>query len=328
MTSDPRHLPVMSEEVCALLALRPGMRVLDATLGLGGHSLRFMEQAGGDLDILGLDRDATAIERATANLAAYSDRLHARQMRFSEFETALDELGWDGVDAALADVGVSSPQLDEAARGFSFIADGPLDMRMGMADGGEPASNIVNLWSFERLRDLIREMGEEPQAGRIARAIVSRREKTPFESTLDLAAVVEQAYPAKWRATARNHPATRTFQALRMAVNEELDELKDFLDRIVDRLNPGGRVAVISFHSLEDRLVKTAFKREATGCVCPPRQPYCTCGHVPRVRILTKKPMIPSPEECTLNPRARSAKLRGAEKLGAPMAELLEGIDL
>ena len=318
----------MSKEVCALLALRPGMRVLDATLGLGGHSLSFLEQTGGDIEILGLDRDETAIERAAANLAGYPGRLHARQMRFSDFELALEELGWDGVDAVLADVGVSSPQLDEAGRGFSFIADGPLDMRMGLADGGEPAANIVNMWSFERLRDLIREMGEEPQAGRIARAIVARREKQPFESTVDLAGVVEQAYPAKWRATARNHPATRTFQALRMAVNEELEELKDFLDRIVDSLHPGGRVAVISFHSLEDRLVKRAFKREATGCVCPPRQPYCTCGHLPRVRILTKKPLVPSPEECALNPRARSAKLRAAEKLGEPLAELLEGVTL
>jgi len=219
------------------------------------------------------------------------------------------------VDAALADLGVSSPQLDEAPRGFSFLADGPLDMRMGQADGGEPAANLVNNWGFERLRDLIRELGEEPQAGRIARAIVNEREKKPFESTVELARIVERAYPPKWRATARNHPATRTFQALRMAVNQELEELKDFLDRIVDHLNPGGRVAVISFHSLEDRLVKTAFRREASGCLCPPRQPYCTCGHVPRVRILTKKPLGPSEAEAAANPRARSAKLRAVERL-------------
>jgi 16S rRNA (cytosine1402-N4)-methyltransferase len=313
--SDPRHLPVMSKEVCELLAVRSGMRVLDATLGLGGHSLALLAQAEGKVEILGLDRDETAIERASENLAGHPGRLHAMRMRFSQFPDALAELGWDGVDAALADVGVSSPQLDEADRGFSFVADGPLDMRMGSADGVEPAENIVNYWSYERLRELIRELGEEPQAGRIARAIVNEREKKPITGTLELAKLVERAYPPKWRATARNHPATRTFQALRMAVNQELEELQEFLDKIVDYLHPGGRVAVISFHSLEDRLVKRAFRREASGCLCPPRQPYCTCGHSPRVRILTKKPLIPSPEEAAANPRARSAKLRVVERL-------------
>ncbi|MFZ5425793.1 MAG: 16S rRNA (cytosine(1402)-N(4))-methyltransferase RsmH [Thermodesulfobacteriota bacterium] len=313
--NDPRHLPVMPREVCELLAPRPGLRMLDATLGLGGHSLAILERTEGKVEILGLDRDQTAIERATANLSAYPGKVRAMRMRFSDFPAALAEAGWDGVDMALADVGVSSPQLDEAQRGFSFIADGPLDMRMGAQDGLEPAENIVNRWSFERLRDCIRELGEEPQAGRIARAIVNEREKKPITGTLELAKLVEMAYPPKWRATARNHPATRTFQALRMAVNQELEELKDFLDRIVDYLNPGGRVAVISFHSLEDRLVKTAFKREAAGCLCPPRQPYCTCGHSPRVRILTKKPLVPTQEEAAANPRARSAKLRAAVKL-------------
>lgn len=296
------------------------MRVLDATLGLGGHSLAMLARTGGGVEILGLDRDETAIRRATENLSGYPGKVIARQMRFSQFPQALEELGWSGVDAALADVGVSSPQLDEAERGFSFVADGPLDMRMSTADGSEPAENIVNRWSFERLRDLIREYGEEPQAGRIARVIEAERAKKPIETTLELARLVERAYPPKWRANARNHPATRTFQALRMAVNHELDELKDFLDRIVDSLNPGGRVAVISFHSLEDRLVKQAFRREASDCLCPPRQPLCTCGHKPRMRILTKKPLMASPEEAAANPRARSAKLRVAEKLPAPEA--------
>ncbi|GFK93559.1 Ribosomal RNA small subunit methyltransferase H [Fundidesulfovibrio magnetotacticus] len=324
MRFDPRHLPVLHGEVCDMLGIRPGMRVLDATLGLGGHSRAMLEKAGGELEILGLDRDPTAVERALANLADFPGRVQARRMRFSEFPAALEELGWDSVDAALADVGVSSPQLDEAERGFSFLADGPLDMRMSVADGLEPAANIVNNWSFERLRDLIRDYGEEPQAGRIARAITRERETKPFDSTLELARVVERAYPPKWRATARNHPATRTFQALRMAVNEELQELEDFLDRIVDHLSPGGRVAVISFHSLEDRLVKTAFRREASGCLCPPRQPFCTCGHVPRLRILTKKPLGPSEAEAAANHRARSAKLRVAQRL-APEGAPLEG---
>ena len=305
----------MAQEVCELLAVRPGMRVLDATLGLGGHTLAFLRCTQGNVDILGLDRDQTAIDRASANAAAYPGRLAARRMRFSHFPEALEELGWDGLDAALADVGVSSPQLDEAWRGFSFMSEGPLDMRMSASEGTEPAANIVNLWSFERLRDLIRGLGEEPQAGRIARAIVSEREKKDIETTLELASIVERAYPPKWRATARNHPATRTFQALRMAVNQELSELEAFLGRIVEHLHPGGRVAVISFHSLEDRLVKTAFKREATGCLCPPRQPVCTCGHSPRLRVLTKKPLTPCASETAANPRARSAKLRAAERL-------------
>ena len=311
-----RHLPVMAREVCDLLAIRPGMRVLNATLGLGGHDLAMLERAEGDLEILGLDRDPAALSLAQENLRAYPGRLTALEMCFSRFPEALAKAGWTGADAILADLGVSSIQLDVAGRGFSFAAGGPLDMRMsGASEGCECAKNIVNSWSYERLRDLIRDMGEEPQASRIARAIVNQREKKPLETTLELAGLVEDAYPAKWRATARNHPATRTFQALRMAVNHEIEELREFLDQLADALNPHGRAAVISFHSLEDRLVKHAFRHEATGCVCPPRQPFCTCGHLARLRVLTKKPVTPSPEEISANPRARSAKLRAAERL-------------
>lgn len=305
----------MAREVCELLDVRPGRRVLDATVGLGGHSLRILAAAGGDVDLLGLDRDETAIMRAGETLAQHADRVHLRRMRFSRFPEALAELGWPSVDAILADLGVSSPQLDEPERGFSFLADGPLDMRMSTADGLEPAANLVNNLGFERLRDLIRDLGEEPQAGRIARAIESARAKKPLESTKELADLVERAYPPKWRATARNHPATRTFQALRMAVNRELEELAEFLDKAPACLAPGGRMAVISFHSLEDRMVKHAFRAEAASCVCPPRQPLCTCGHKARLRILTKKPLTAGPEEVAENPRARSAKLRAAERL-------------
>jgi len=315
MSEGRRHLPVMANEVCDLLAIRPGMRVLDATLGLGGHALAMFERAGGDLEIVGLDRDKEALAMAKENLREYAGAVTVRETCFSRFPEALAERGWNGVDAILADLGVSSIQLDVAGRGFSFVADGPLDMRMGTSDGSLPAKNIINSWSYERLRDLIRDMGEEPQAGRIARAIVNEREKKPLETTLELAGLVERAYPAKWRATARNHPATRTFQALRMAVNHEMEELEEFLDNVVDALNPGGRVAVISFHSLEDRLVKHAFRHEATGCICPPRQPLCACGHKARLRVLTKRPLTPSDEETAANPRARSAKLRGAERL-------------
>ena len=316
MTEGLRHLPVMAREVCDLLAIRPGMRILNATLGLGGHDLAMLERAGGDLEILGLDRDPAALSLAQENLRAYPGRLTAFEMRFSRFPDALAKAGWAGADAILADLGVSSIQLDVAERGFSFVADGPLDMRMaGASEGCESAKNIVNSWGYEELRDLIRDMGEEPQAGRIARAIVNEREKKPLETTLELAALVERAYPAKWRATARNHPATRTFQALRMAVNHEIEELREFLDNLAEALNPGGRAAVISFHSLEDRLTKHAFRHEATSCVCPPRQPFCTCGHVARLRVLTKKPVTPQAEEIAANPRARSAKLRAAERL-------------
>lgn len=315
MSGDPRHIPVMVREVVDLLRPRPGMRVLDATVGLGGHSLALLERLEGEVEILGLDRDETAVERARENLAGFGGRVVVRRARFSRFREALDELGWDGVDAALADLGVSSPQLDEAERGFSFLQDGPLDMRMSTADGLEPAANLVNRASFERLRDIIRDLGEEPQAGRIARAVEAARARKPIETTRELADIVERAYPAKWRATARNHPATRTFQALRMAVNHEIEELRDFLEAVPDSLNPGGRLAVISFHSLEDRLVKHAFRREAAGCLCPPRQPVCTCGHAPRLRIITRKPLEAGPEETAQNPRARSAKLRVAERL-------------
>jgi len=305
----------MVREVCEYLNLRPGMRILDATLGLGGHSLAMLERTEGQVEILGLDRDESAIERATQTLAAYQGQVTVARTRFSRFPEALAAAGWDGVDAILADLGVSSPQLDEAERGFSFMADGPLDMRMGSADGLDPASRLVNKLSYERLRDIIRDLGEEPQAGRIARAIMEARIKKPLETTLELAELVYQAYPAKWRATAKNHPATRTFQALRMAVNHELEELKEFLDQVAEHLHPGGRVAVISFHSLEDRLVKTAFKHEASGCICPPRQPWCDCGHTPRLQVLTKRPLIAAADEVAANSRARSAKLRVAARL-------------
>jgi 16S rRNA (cytosine1402-N4)-methyltransferase len=233
---------------------------------------------------------------------------------FSRFEDALDEAGWDEADGVVADLGVSSMQLDQSARGFSFLSDGPLDMRMDPDAGLEPASRLVNRASAERLKQILREYGEEPMCGRIARAIVNARAEAPIETTARLAGIVERAYPAKWRRTARTHPATRTFQALRIAVNDELGELSEFLARIPSRLKPGGRVAIISFHSLEDRMVKRAFRDMARDCVCPPRTPVCVCGAKRMLTVLTKKPITPSPEEQTANSRARSAKLRVAER--------------
>ncbi len=315
MLTNPVHVPVLLGEVIEYLAIRPGMKILDATTGLGGHARGMLEAAGGDAWLLGLDRDREALSEAGRRLQAYGERVRLVRTPFGRFPAALAEVGWEKVDAALVDAGVSSLQLDDPERGFGFLHDGPLDMRMGAEDGGEKAEALVNLASFARLRDIIRTYGEDPQAGRIARAIVSAREDAAITTTSRLAEVVAAAYPAKWRATARQHPATRTFQALRMAVNDELGELEAFLQAIPDYLATGGRVAVISFHSLEDRLVKRAFRLEATDCLCPREQVVCVCGHHARLRILTKKPVMAGEEEVAANSRARSAKLRVAERL-------------
>lgn len=308
------HQPVMCSEVLEALAPRPGGRYLDGTVGLGGHSAAIASQHP-DLHILGLDRDTAALQEATTRLSAFGDRVHLAQCSFSQFEGVLDHLGWEYVDGALLDLGVSSLQLDTAGRGFSFVHDGPLDMRMDSGMGAAPAKSLLNKASQETLRRIIREYGEEPMAGRIAKRIVTTRAKTPFTRTLELAKAVEQAYPAKRRAQSRNHPATKTFQALRIAVNRELEELEAFLEAIPARLSPGARVAVIAFHSLEDRIVKHSFRREAQGCRCPKEQPMCMCGYQPRFKIVTKKPLLPSAAEMAGNPRSRSAKLRVAQRI-------------
>ena len=313
------HTPVLLQEVLSFFNPRPGWRCLDATLGLGGHSealLRKARQAGvEDMRLLGLDRDADALELARHRLAPFGEGVHTRHGAFSCCAEAVAELGWAGLDFVLADIGVSSLQLDRAGRGFSFAADGPLDMRMDQSRGCS-AKNLVNEASAPRLKEIIKEYGEDPMAGRIARAIDDARTRKCIESTLELAHIVERAYPAKWRACSRNHPATRTFQALRMAVNEEPDELENFLKAAVPLLKAGGRIAVISFHSLEDRMVKHFFRNEATGCRCPRHVPYCICGHKASLEILTRKPVLPSAGEVQVNSRAASAKLRVAEKIG------------
>ena len=256
-----------------------------------------------------------ALELARRRLEPFGGRVHTYHCRYSQFEEALDDLGWDKVDAVLLDIGVSSLQLDEAERGFSFYGDGPLDMRMDQHSGAPSAWHWVNRESFDRLKECIATLGEEPQAGRIARAIVDARQKSPIDTTAQLAALVEKAYPPAWRAKARRHPATRTFQALRMAVNDELGELRRFLDAILGRLSLGGRLAVISFHSLEDRMVKQTMRYWAEGCRCPRHVPVCVCHHVPEVEILYKKPVQADDDELAVNPRASSAKLRAVEKI-------------
>jgi 16S rRNA (cytosine1402-N4)-methyltransferase len=309
------HTTVLLQEVIDWLRPRPGGCYLDGTLGMGGHSLALMQASGGKAELAGLDRDQEALAHARRRLEEFAGRVHLFHLPFSRFEEALDELAWETVDGAVLDLGVSSLQLDEAGRGFSFIHDGPLDMRMD-SESGPSAADLVNTLKHGDLARIIRTMGEDPLAGKIASAILKAREKEAITRTLQLAEIVRLAYPPKMRHTARNHPATRTFQGLRMAVNRETEELNYYLETIVGRLKPGARLAIISFHSLEDRAVKHAFRDGAKGCKCPPHQLHCTCGSVPEVKVLTKKPQYPSEAEMAANPRSRSAKLRVAERLG------------
>ena len=276
---------------------------------------RLMELTGGQARLLGLDRDEQALAKAGERLACYGDNVQLAHTSFQYFPRVVREAGLDLFDGVIADLGVSSLQLDSPDRGFSFLHDGPLDMRMDPGSGGEPASGIVNNASYEHLRQLLWDYGEEPMAGRIARAIIKARENARIESTLELARIVAAAYPAKRRALSRNHPATKTFQALRLEVNQELREIEFFLERIVDYLRPGAHIAIISFHSLEDRIVKRAFRKESTGCLCPREYPLCQCGHEKKLRLPFRKPLIPGEEEMRANSRSRSAKLRVAERI-------------
>lgn len=312
------HIPVLLAPALEALAPRAGGLYLDGTVGYAGHASALLEAAGAGAQLCGLDRDETALEFATQRLAPFGDSVHLFHKQYSQFTGALDELGWQGLDGALIDIGVSSLQIDQAERGFSFNSDGPLDMRMDQRSTAPSAWHFVNRERFETLKDCILRMGEDPQAGRIARAIVDARQKAPIDTTSQLADIVEKAYPPAWRAKARNHPATRTFQALRMAVNDELGELEHFMDAILGRLNMGGRLVVITFHSLEDRIVKHAMRTWAEGCRCPRHVMRCVCNHVPEVRILHKKPCTASSEELAINPRASSAKLRAVEKIAEP----------
>ena len=306
------HVPVLLEEVLEFLALRDGGRYLDGTVGLGGHAEAILRHGTW---LCGLDQDRRALELAGGRLSVFGERARLFLLPFSEFTSALDEIGWDEVDGMLLDIGVSSMQLDTPDRGFSFTSDGPLDMRMNPHPGKTSAWHLVNQARPDVLKRIIAELGEDPQAGRIARRIAEERQKSPIDSTRQLAALVERAYPPAWRAKARNHPATRTFQALRMTVNDELGELQRFLDTALSRLRIGGRLAVITFHSLEDRMVKHIMRHWAQGCICPRHLPRCVCHHVPEARLLTKKPVRAKAEEVANNPRASSAKLRAVEKI-------------
>jgi 16S rRNA (cytosine1402-N4)-methyltransferase len=310
------HLPVMPVEVLGTLVPAPGSLQIDATVGGGGHTERILEAANPDGRVLGIDADAIAIARVAARLAGYGDRLVLRQANFRELAAVAPAAGFGAVDGALFDLGLSSYQLADRDRGFGFRTGGPLDMRFDTTRG-VPASELLATLDADELAALFRRYGEEPSAWKIAKAIVAARQTAPVATAEDLAQVVERVSPPNPRQRRRTHPATRVFQALRIAVNEELDALAEGLAAAVDLLRPGGRLVVLSYHSLEDRIVKRFFASERRGCVCPPEAPVCVCGHQPRLRLVTRPSMTPTQEEIDANPRARSARLRAAERLAA-----------
>ncbi|MEN6479663.1 MAG: 16S rRNA (cytosine(1402)-N(4))-methyltransferase RsmH [Anaerolineales bacterium] len=312
----PLHTPVLLAEVLTWLALKPGGLYIDATVGLGGHAAAILNACGPDGRLLGIDADPQALALARERLAPFGDRALLRQGWNRDLPTLAADAGWSAVDGVLFDLGVSSLQLDDAARGFSFQQDGPLDMRMS-PQAEVDAAQIVNTWPERELADILYTYGEERYARRIAAAIVRER---PLHTTAELAAVVRRAIPGG-HAPQRIDPATRSFQALRIAVNGELEYLEQALTGAVRLLRPGGRLVVIAFHSLEDRIVKQYLAREARDCICPPRIPQCVCGHKATVRLLTHKPVRPSDAEAAANPRSRSARLRAAERLPAPEDE-------
>ena len=307
---EPKHVSVLLNECIEALQIKPDGVYVDGTLGLGGHSSEIAKRLTTGL-LIGIDRDETAIERAGARLAPYGERVRLVHGNFSDVASILDRLGFDAVDGMLFDLGVSSPQLDEAHRGFSYMQDAPLDMRM---DGSASLSahDVVNTWPEERLRRILYDYGEERYAPRIAAAVVRARQERPIETTLELVEIIRSAMPAA-ALREKQHPAKRSFQAIRIAVNDELGAVQTMMDTAPDKLRPGGRLAVISFHSLEDRIVKNGIRRREDGCTCPRDFPVCTCGFVQTLRSVSRKPILPSPEEQTANPRARSAKLRVAE---------------
>ena len=320
MTSDTApttHVPVMPDEVVEALAPRAGTRHVDATLGGGGHAERILEASDPDGRLLGLDADGAAIARVESRLGPrFGDRLHLRQANFRELASVAPEEGFEAIDGCLFDLGLSSFQLADEARGFGIRTGGPLDMRFDPTRG-VPASELLATLDQVELTALFRRYGEEPFAGRIARTIVESRRTAPIRTAEELAALVTRAAPSRAPGRRRIHPATRVFQALRIAVNEELDALESALGAALDLLRPGGRLVVLSYHSLEDRIVKRFLQAERRGCTCPPEAPVCVCGRLPRLRLLAPKGLVPSPAEISANPRARSARLRAAERLAA-----------
>lgn len=307
------HTPVLLRESIEALNIRPGGIYVDGTLGRAGHSKEIAQRLTTGR-LICIDRDGAAIEAAQERLAPWLDRVTLVRGNFSELADILQDCGVPAADGLLFDLGVSSPQLDDAARGFSYMHDAPLDMRM---DTSAPltAHEIVNGWDEGRLRRILYDYGEERYAPAIARNILRARTERPIETTLELVEIIRSAMPAK-ALREKQHPAKRSFQAIRIAVNGELDALPPMVEAAAQALRPGGRLAVITFHSLEDRIIKWAMLEQAKGCTCPPEFPVCVCGNQPKLSILTRKPIVSGEAELADNPRARSAKLRVAERCG------------
>ena len=310
--SEFHHVSVLLEECIEGLNIRPDGIYVDGTLGGAGHSSRIAAQLTTG-KLIGIDRDPVALTAAGERLAPCGDRVALVHSNFSEMDSALESLGITGVDGILLDLGVSSPQLDDGQRGFSYMADAPLDMRMNGEDSLD-AKQIVNQWSYEELKRILYDYGEERFAPRIAAAICKRREEREIETTLELVDIIRSAMPPS-ALREKQHPAKRSFQAIRIAVNDELGSVERVMKKAVPLLKPGGRLAVITFHSLEDRIVKNAMAEAAKGCTCPREFPVCVCGKKPQVKLITRKPIVSGEEELERNPRARSAKLRICEKL-------------
>ena len=306
------HVSVLLEECIDGLNIKPDGIYVDGTLGGAGHSSQIARRLTTGT-LIGIDRDPVALKAAGERLAPYGDRVKLVHSNFCEIKRVLEDLGIEGVDGILLDLGVSSPQLDDGSRGFSYMADAPLDMRMNNEDP-LTAADVVNTWSQEELKRILYDYGEERYAPRIAEAICRRRAEKPIETTLELVDIIRGAMPAA-ALREKQHPAKRSFQAIRIAVNDELGSVEQVMRDAVPCLNPGGRLAIITFHSLEDRIVKNGMAAAAKGCTCPPSFPVCVCGKKPQVKLISRKPIVSGDEELARNPRARSAKLRVCEKL-------------
>ncbi|GAX91014.1 16S rRNA (cytosine(1402)-N(4))-methyltransferase RsmH [Effusibacillus lacus] len=307
------HVSVFAEEAVEGLAPQPGGVYVDCTLGGAGHSKRILQRTAPDGKLIAIDQDLRAVENARNVLAEYTGRYQIVHSNFRHLKQIVQQYEPDGVNGILFDLGVSSPQLDEEERGFSYMKDAPLDMRM---DRTQPFSafDLVNTWGEKEIADVIFQYGEERWGKRIAEFIVKARKSGPIETTGDLVDIIKAAIPAGARREGP-HPAKRTFQAFRIAVNDELNVFETALQDAVDCLKAGGRISVITFHSLEDRIAKNVFQDYAKGCKCPPELPICQCGNQPKLKIITRKPIVPSEDELEMNPRARSAKLRIAERI-------------
>ena len=310
--SEFHHVSVLLDECLEGLNIRPDGIYVDGTLGGAGHSSQIAARLTTGR-LIGIDRDPIALKAAGERLAPFGDKVTLVHSNFCEIANVLDSLGIDGVDGILLDLGVSSPQLDDGSRGFSYMVDAPLDMRMNNGDALS-AEEVVNTWSYEELRRILFDYGEERYAPQIASNICRTRETKPIKTTLELVDVIRGAMPAA-ALREKQHPAKRSFQAIRIAVNDELGAVRQVMDAAIPKLNPGGRLAIITFHSLEDRIVKNGMADAAKGCICPPNFPVCVCGKKPQVKLVNRKPIISGEEELERNPRARSAKLRICERI-------------